>query len=141
MGWKPWRELRDRNDVAFVLVDLPAGIPALRARRGDQRVILIDRTLSPAERLAHLAHELVHDERGDSGHQPGLPERLRPLVAREEERVDQIVARRLIPTDELELFVRARTSVGPVSAQDVADEFEVPVPVARRALHNIRRAG
>ena len=134
--WKVWRELRQRPHIDFALVDMPAGAPsAVYARRGDRAVVMIDRALSPAERLAALAHELVHDERGGSGHIEGLPTSLRAGVAREEATVDRIVAERLVPQDELEELLVARAEVdGCVCALVVAEEFGVPERVATDAL-------
>lgn len=125
--------LRDRPEVEFVLCDLPAGVRAIHARRGPDRAILVSRALSPADRLAALAHELVHDERGSAGHDPHHPH-WAPCVAREERRVDDIVARRLVPPAELQAFVDATADIEPVTALGVAEEFEVAEHVAERAL-------
>jgi Zn-dependent peptidase ImmA (M78 family) len=115
---------------------------AIVARGSDGTVaILINRHLDPSERLAALTHELVHLERGGGCHTPGLPDRLRPLVTREERRVDHIAALRLVPEADLRAFVEARLSVGPVSAWDIADHFGVPLPVAILAGDELRRAG
>lgn len=134
--WKVWRELRQRPHIDFALVDMPPGAPsAVYARRGDRAVVMIDRALSPAERLAALAHELVHDERGGSGHVEGLPASLRTGVAQEEATVDRIVAERLVPMDLLLPLLEARAEVdGHVCAQTVAEEFGVPERVAERAM-------
>lgn len=134
--WRPWRDLAQRPDVDFALVDLPAGAPrAIHASIGEVHVVLIDRSLSPAERLAALAHELVHHERGGSGHQPGLPEQLRPAVAREEVRVDRIAACRLVPFDELtEVVARVCEICGGVTAADVASEFGISEHLAAVAI-------
>lgn len=138
--WRPWRELRERNDIDYELADLPANTRAIVARRGPDTVILISRHLDPPERLVALAHELVHIERGGGCHRPGIPAQMRPLVTREERRVDGIVADRLVPADDLAAFVRSRITVGPVTAFDVATEFGVTLEVAVRAC-NERRAG
>ncbi|MCB1017597.1 MAG: ImmA/IrrE family metallo-endopeptidase [Acidimicrobiales bacterium] len=134
--WKVWRELRQRPHIDFALVDMPPGAPAaVYARRGDRAVVLIDRALPPAERLAALAHELVHDERGGSGHVDGMPPSLGDVVAREERRVDRIVAERLIPRDRLEQLVETRSEIeGHICPLVVAEEFGVPERVAHDAL-------
>ncbi|WCO68681.1 hypothetical protein PO878_08060 [Iamia majanohamensis] len=117
---------------------LPAGVRALCAVADDgHQAILVNRDLPPAERLAALAHELVHLERGGGCHRPGLHDRLRPLRAREEAQVDRIVARRLVPLDLLEAWAAARAEVGPVTTRDVADEFEVPLAVALEAMRQV----
>lgn len=136
--WRPWRALRDRPDVDFVLADFPPGpVRALYVHQRDKHLILIDRSLCPAERLAALAHELAHIERGGAGHAPGLPDGLATLVAREEHRVDAIVACRLVPADELAAFVDRRSEVGPVTTAMVGDEFGVPEQVAERAMQSL----
>lgn len=139
--WRPWRDLASRPDIDFALVDLPPGAPkAIHATDGQVHVVLIDRALSPAERLAALAHELVHHERGGSGYHPAMPEPLRAGVAREERRVDQIVATRLVPVDELaEVVARCCDVCGGVTAADVAEEFGVSEAVAALALERWTR--
>lgn len=101
----------------------------------------MSRALSPTERLAAVAHELVHDERGHVGHAPG-PSSI--YVRKEERRVDSIVAARLLPTTDLAPFVDARSDMEPVTAHVVATEFEVTEDVAQRSLEALveeRRAG
>jgi len=135
--WRPWRELRQRPDISLQLVDFPPGpVHALSIVRGASKLVLLDRQLLWAERQAALTHELVHIERGPIPR--GAPAW---IVAKEERQVDDIAARRLVPPVELRRFVEARTSVGPVSALDVAEQFEVSLPVARRACDEIRRPG
>lgn len=135
MAEKPWRTLRERPEIEFVLCDLPAGARAIYATRGGQRAILVSRHLDPAERLAALAHELVHDDRGGGCH--ALEGSDPVATAREELRVDRIVADQLVPQDRLADFVRRACTVGSVRAFDVAEEFEVPVDVADRALRRL----
>lgn len=139
--WRPWRDLAERPNVDLALVDMPAGAPAaLHVTDGKVHVILIDRRLDPAERLAALAHELVHLERGGSGHVDGLPVQLRPAVAREEARVDRIAAARLMPYDELEQVVsRCCEVAGGVTAADVAEEFGVSERLAAVAIEQWAR--
>lgn len=136
MAERPWRMLRDRPEIEFLLCDLPPGVRAIHARRGEDRAILISRALSPADRLAALAHELVHDERGHAGHHPDHPH-WAPCVAREENRVDNIVAGRLLPPDELAVYVDVLAEFEPVTALAVALEFDVPEHVAQRALEQL----
>lgn len=139
--WRVWRALRERPHIEFGLVDLPDGWPsALYACKGDTAAIVVDRSLTPEERHAALAHELVHDERGGSGHQPGLPPELRVLVAQEEDRVERIVAERLVPVDELARVVAVVCDLGEgVTPAVVAEHFEVPEYVAARALELLAR--
>ena len=133
--WQPWIELRHRPDIAVLLVDFPAGpVRALCVIRGSTRIVLIDRELSDLDRRAALTHELVHIERGSvPAEAPGW------AVAKEERHVDRIAARRLVPAGELRRFVEARTTIGPVSALDIAEQFDVSVPVAIRACEELGR--
>jgi len=129
--------LRELQEVDFALVDLPAGLRAVCCERDGAVAILIDRRLAPVERLAALAHELVHLERGGSGYKPGIPPRLQALVAMEERRVDVVVADRLVPPMELLTLVDSRSDVEPITAELVADEFGVPPHVAELALRRL----
>lgn len=128
--------LRDRPEIEFMLCNLPPGVRAIHARRGEDRAILINRALSPADRLAALAHELVHDERGHAGHHPGR-QNCATYVAKEENWVENIVAGRLLPPDELAVYVDVLAEFEPVTAQAVAIEFDVPEHVAQRALEQL----
>jgi Zn-dependent peptidase ImmA (M78 family) len=136
--WRPWRTLRARGDVTFALATLPDALGGGACLTFDDghHVVLIDRRLDPAERLAVLAHELVHIERG------GVADCLD--VGREERAVDRIVAGRLCPDSDLEALVDVLVEVeGGVTAAMVAEEFQVPVVVAERAMRALveRRAG
>lgn len=138
--WRPWRDLRNRDDVTFALADLPlvAGGGACVEFTDGHHVILLDRQLGPVDRLAVLAHELVHLERGGTANCLD--------VSKEERRVDRIVAARLVPEDELEALIDVLIEMeGGVTAEMVANEFDVPPAVARRAMIQLaerrRRAG
>lgn len=137
MAERPWRTLRERPEIEFMLCDLPPGVRAIYATQGGHKAILVNRDLPPAERLAALAHELRHDERGGSGHDPEVPPLLRVAAAREETRVDRLVAADLLPDAELRSYVEARAEFGMVLARDVADDFEVAVDVADLALQRL----
>lgn len=135
MAWHPWRELRRRTHIRFRLLDLPDDLQALYARRGERAAILVDRQLPRRERGAALAHELVHDEWGAGVDLLFMPETWGAVVAREETRVDDEVARRLIPAEALLSFCRQRAELGEgVTTTDVAEEFDQAEWVARRAL-------
>lgn len=121
----------------FVLYDLPEGCSGVVAQRGDRAVIFVDRKLSPVDRLCVLAHELAHLDRGGSGWEPGLPVLLEAMVGREEARVDRIAADRLVPSVELAEWVARRVEVEPITAELVAEEFEVSVEVASLALSRL----
>jgi hypothetical protein len=76
-----------------------------------------------------LAHELVHAERGI-----GHPAATSATMEREEEAVRREVARRLVPPGLLSSLVAARSDVGGVTAAVVAEEFDVELDVAAKAL-------
>jgi hypothetical protein len=135
MAESVWGSIAGRDDVHVRIVPLPVDCGGgTIVRRADGTVwILLDEALSATERRAVLLHELVHLERG-SVRWDGGPEAWAAVVAREENAVDDIVAERLVPDDELQAFVRRCLSIEEfVTAADVADEFDVPVDVAERA--------
>jgi hypothetical protein len=134
---KPWRALRERPEIEFLLCDLPDGVKAIYAQRGDDRAILVSRRLGAAERLAAVAHELAHDDRGGGCHHPDLPPLLRVATVREEARVQAIVADQLVPPTALAEFVERRSEVEHVVAWMVAEEFGVPADVASLALDRL----
>ena len=142
-AWKPWRALRERDDIDLLLTDMPDGASkGMLASRAGRHVIIIDRDLSPVDRLAVLAHEMVHLERGGSGHEPDMPEAMRPVVNREEARVDDEVTPRLVPAEELVSFSRRQAELeGCCTADDVVAEFDVPHHVAERAIRGLGDEG
>jgi hypothetical protein len=135
-AWKPWQALREREHLVFALERLPAGTGgAVYARRQARGAIVIDPGLGRRQRKAALAHELVHEERGGGCDHPGMLPTWHPVVGRDENAVQDEVARRLVPLDELLAFCRRQAEVeGAVEAWEVAEEFDVPDTVARRAL-------
>jgi hypothetical protein len=124
-----------RTTIDFELADFPDGpVRALYVRRRGRDAILIDRALDPVDRLAALAHELVHRERNGGAHHPDAPASWAPVVAREERRVDGIVAGRLVPPERLADLIRQRADLEAITPAFVAAEFDVPTHVAHRAL-------
>jgi hypothetical protein len=123
-----------------VLVDgLPAGLRACYVQSGDEAVIAVDQHLTPPERDAAIAHERVHHERGGSGHRPDAPQGWGPVVAREEARVEAIVAQRLAPPHAVHQVVQRLGALGEaVTADGVADELGVAPWVAHEALAQLR---
>jgi hypothetical protein len=76
-----------------------------------------------------LGHEVTHGERGV------LPIDAPPaLRQKEEETVDRIVAKRMVPLDELRAFAAARGEFGPVTVAEVCEEFDVTPDVALKAM-------
>ena len=132
----PWRAVAERDDLVLSfhpIARLMGG--GFYARAGELGVIVIDPELQGEDRRAVLTHELIHHERGGGVTSIGVFRGLASFVDGDERSVDREVANRLVPTELLEQFVRASaragTSVGPA---EVADQFEVPVSVAARAL-------
>lgn len=136
-GWNPWRALRNQPDVELVWADIPSGATGACFELDGRTVVVVSHGLRRRQRNATLAHELIHSERGIF-YTPTTPRR---LVEKEERAVDLEVARRLVPADELERFVAERLTIEPVTVAMVADEFDVPHAVARRAMIMMRRAG
>lgn len=141
MAWNPWRALRNRDHIHLhrhPSARLAGG--GYLASNGRRAVIVLDPDLDRRQRAAALAHELVHDERGVHD-DPQAPPSWRAVVAREDRAVDRITALRLVPPNELGAAVRRWCDVGDgVDAQMVADEFDVTVGVARRALETLTEA-
>lgn len=127
--YNPWRRLAARADIELRWARLPdcyGGAAAVVD--GGRRFIVLDPRLNRTERRAAIEHELVHHERGvPASTAPAL------LRAKDEHAVRVEVARRLVPLDELRTFAAQRSTVGPVTATDVAEAFDVPEDVARLA--------
>lgn len=145
--WSPWRVLRERHDVILGLRRLPASTGGgVIYRDADGAVILIEADLRRVERKMVLAHELVHLERGGVIADVDQPPTWDAVVAREELRVDRIVAERMVPVDELNAWVESLDGE-PVTVHDVAARFDVSEEVARLACAMaitdglLRRAG
>lgn len=138
-GFDPWQAADEHADlhVAFHPV---AGLMGggFHARNGAQAVIVLDPELDGPHRRAVLTHELVHHERGGGPARVGTPVTLALLVARDERAVDDEVARRLVPVDELASVVEELVGAnGGATDRDVAGHFGVPLDVARRAMHQL----
>jgi hypothetical protein len=132
-GWNPWRALRERRHLRLVFAELPksCGRGALLEEADGTRTVLLDYRLERRDRNAVLAHELVHDER-DVLYFDDAPI---ALVAKEESYVNREVSRRLVPPPDLTDLVEQLERLGePVHAVVVAEEFDVPLDVAQRAL-------
>ncbi len=129
-----WRSIAHRNDIQVRLAQLPDECGGgVLVRRDGLVWILLDGERPAHERRAILAHELEHLERG-SVRFDGAPAGWEVVVAKEEQRVDRAVARRLVPLKALRAFVAQQSGLGePVTAGCVAETFDVPVWVARLA--------
>lgn len=128
--------------TVLLVAGLPAGLRGCYVSDGETAVIAVDRDLPPAERDAVIAHERAHHERGGSGHRADAPEGWHVAVAREEARVDGLVAERLAPDPVVHQVVRRLGDLGEaVTAQGVADELGVSRSVAQRSLHRLQQRG
>ena len=130
--WNPWRTLREMGGaVDFQFTRLPHGVHGrsypLPGRRAGME---IDRDLERVDRNYTCGHELIHIERR-IWFPPGTPQGLKQ---KEERHVDHECTRRLVPLAELALFVASRQEFEPVTATLVAEEFEVPMHAAMRAM-------
>lgn len=125
--WNPWRAL-ERTDIELWFADLDAARG--RWERGpDGDAIVLDHGLDRRSRREVLAHELVHAERG-----VGYPAATDATMQLEEERVWRTALCRLAPPAEVRRFVAARATVGPVTVDDLAGEFDLsPLAAARVA--------
>lgn len=136
LGWNPWAALRARPATVLVWQLLSGAGGAAEVGSDGREVVVLDPRLGRRDRRAVLAHELIHLER-----------RILPMstsaavVAREEHQVRRETVRRLVPPDQLRRFVAARSSVEPMTAALVADEFDVPESIAASALDALLTTG
>ncbi|HXH58429.1 ImmA/IrrE family metallo-endopeptidase [Iamia sp.] len=135
--WNPWRALRENEHLSLVFADLGEGRGRIEDHGDGTRTIYLDASLSRTERSAVLGHEVVHGEL-DLLWTDDTPDH---VVSRGERRVDQIVAERLVPADELAALIDRLVGIDVgVSSAEVAEHFDVPELVARRALQFFRGA-
>jgi hypothetical protein len=135
-AFDPWLAVDDHPDLS-VLFHPVAGLMGggFHVRTDGHAVIVLDPALDATMRRTVLTHELVHHERGGGPGRPGAPATLDLLVERDERAVDDEVARRLVPVDELDRVVAELVAdSGGASVTDVAAHFAVPTDVARVAL-------
>ena len=135
MAESVWGAVAAHDHINIRVTALPEACGGgVLVRRADGRVwVLLDEALPAIERRAVLLHELVHLERG-TARCDDAPPAWAAVVAREEGRVDEVVAERLVPADELREFVARCLSIRDfVTALDVAAEFGVPTWVAEVA--------
>jgi hypothetical protein len=126
--WNPWRALRATSvDLWFAPLD---GARGRWTRTGGLDEILLEETLDRRSRREVLAHELVHVERG-----VGWPHATAATMEREEERVWRIALDRLAPPEEVRAYLEARSTVGAVTIEDLAEEFDLSPTAAARVAH------
>lgn len=129
-SWDPWPAAQDNDRLVVELAPVRGGAEWRREFGYD--TIRIDPSANEVERRALLAHELIHVERG-----VGYPVATAATMEREEAIVRRETARRLVPPDALRRFVRQASAVDAVTASSVAEEFDVPLPVAEEALRSL----
>lgn len=122
----PWRRLGSLTSWTLAWADLPDGLDGL-VRYAD-RMIILRRGMTQAERRSTLAHELIHAERGPVLDVPAL-------VAREETAVEAEAARRLITVTELAEALAWTSHPG-----EAADELWVDQAMLRARLAHLRPA-
>lgn len=132
--WNPWRALR-ASRVEFWFAPL-GGERGRWTRTGDRDEILVEQTLDRRSRREVLAHELVHVERGI-----GWPDASAATMAHEEERVWRVALDRLAPPAEVQAYLEARATVGAVTVEDLAEEFDLSPRAAERVAHLWRIRG
>lgn len=120
----PWRILRASPEIELRWAYLDGECGFYEPHDDGSAIIVLDAEIGFAERRATLLHEIVHHERGICG-EPRLDER----------GVEDEVARRLVPFDELyALWEIAVLNDLPVEPYMVAERFDVPDDVAERAM-------
>lgn len=123
MRENPWRTLRSRPWIKLEWADLPDGMHGMW---GGTTITLSNRA-TRVERRCALMHELIHAERGI-----GWGYATAETMQTEERIVRVQTALRLVPLDELALFVDRR-EFEPITAGVIAREFDVTPKVAALA--------
>jgi len=126
--WNPWAALR-ATSIELWFAPLH-GERGRWTRRPDGDEIVLEESLDRRSRQEVLAHELVHAERG-----VGWPDATAATMEIEEERVWRIALRRLVPPSQIVRFLRQRSTVGPVTVVDLAEEFDLSAEAAQRIAH------
>lgn len=133
-------ERADRDGVIVVQRPLSEGTGGGACCWVDgEPVVYVDPRLPAAERAEVLAHELAHVARGYLP-RPRSSAPYGPLVAREEAACDRDAAAMLVDLGWLaDVMALAEADDVPVTAHDVAEEAEVTVAVAERAMLLVQR--
>lgn len=134
--WNPWRALRAREHLLFDRHPVAAetGGGAIVAFDDGVSVVIVDPALGRRERNAVLAHELIHDELGVDA-EVDMPGTWDVVTDRQEKAIDDEVARRLVPLEQLIPWAVRLVAAGEVvESWMVADRFDVPERVARLAI-------
>lgn len=97
MGYSPWRDLAERQELTSTSASLPAGSAWYFP---DELGIVLDRRLQQSQRRSALAHELAHVDLGHVQTAGDGPTGSR-AARRCERQADQLAAERLITVDQL----------------------------------------
>lgn len=134
---EPFHVLRQHPELTYALrTDLPPGVDAFYWPIGDRAAIGIRRSLTRRQRRVALAHELRHHLRGGGICWFGADPKLwTPVMLREEARIDDEVARWLVPHDQLIAYLDCAEELdGYVSPHQVAEAFNVTDTCAQRSM-------
>lgn len=126
----PWHTLGRYPELWIIYDVLEDGVGA----QWQGWFIVLDERLDQVERRCALMHEIVHFER-----QVGWPDATAATMEREEAIVRREAAVRLVPTGALGRFVAVRGEVEAITAEVVAQEFEVTRSVAIEAMWVLAR--
>jgi Zn-dependent peptidase ImmA (M78 family) len=129
--WNPWAALRG-SDVRLWFAWLD-GEHGRWEQHHDHDVVVLDARLPRRRRQEVLAHELVHAER-----RVGWPHATVATMELEEERVWRIALDRLAPPAAVREFLERRSTAGPVTVDDLAEEFDLSHQAARRVAELLR---
>jgi Zn-dependent peptidase ImmA (M78 family) len=116
MKYNPWDDAARRYPE--VHIEWHAILPAHAVLSPTARVILVDESITRAERRCALAHELAHLDTGDR------PTEMCFFARRQETGADQLAARRLVQIDELAAAARWCDD-----ARELAAELDVTLNV------------
>lgn len=133
----PWAAFAAAEGIDVRVVVLPPGVMGACARVDGRVRVGISRELGRVERRATAAHELEHVLRGGGCETEGMPPGWWAVWARDELAVDHAVSRELVPAVELDGWLALQLGMDEgVAPLQVADEWEVPVTLARLALED-----
>lgn len=126
IGWDPWADLRRRSHIVFARVPLPKVLGGgYYEKRRSGTALLIDHDLDQMGRLDVVAHELTHED----------------MPWATEDQVDDEVARRLVPFDDLSgMWQVALVNDLSIEVWQIAEKFDVPDHVAERAMRLFLRS-
>ncbi|MFV8169887.1 hypothetical protein [Mycolicibacterium peregrinum] len=114
--WHPWKTAAERfSHITIVTAHrLPRGVRGLF----EGNTIWLCSTLTQAERRCALTHELQHAERGVPAD---------PFLPREEQIVDELAARRLVPIENLARALRATRDTDSLAEELWVDRHTIQV--------------